>query len=188
MVFSVPAMVIVMTPPKLQLHVLVLFRAGIPPISTVGDPGFQGVVTGTHGAPSNAAHAPNVGMFTVGLKSMMFAAGVFSATVRLTGNTIRLAGDAPCVHFITAPIFTCCAMALSPVSLRPRQLTHWVQTSPHVSPATRSAIRDHGMYATSSGEDRRREIARRRNGPLLASTRCVRRGFLLGEGPNDGTV
>src|SRR5271156_1617247 len=126
LVFTVPGMVIVMTPAQLHLHLLVLFNAGMPPIMTVGDPGAQGVVTGTHGigvsTPSAAAvaaataglasevHMPNGGMFTIGLKSMMFAAGGPSAFVRFTGSTIRLAGDAPKLHAIIAPIFTSCAM------------------------------------------------------------------------------
>jgi hypothetical protein len=126
LVFTVPALVIVMTPAQLHMHWLVLFRAGMPPIMTVGDPGVQGVVTGTQGigvrTPSaavvaaatvglaNELHIPNGGMFTIGLKSMMFAAGGPSAFVRFTGNTIRLAGDAPKLHAIIAPMFTCCGM------------------------------------------------------------------------------
>jgi hypothetical protein len=123
----------VMTPAQEHMHVLVLFRAGILPIMTVGDPGVQGVVTGTHGigvsTPSAAAvaaatvglarelHIPNGGMFTIGLKSMMFAAGGPSAFVRFTGNTIRLAGDAPKLHAIMAPIFTCWGMSSPPAKL-----------------------------------------------------------------------
>ncbi len=108
MVFTVPAIVIVITPAQLHMHLLVLFRAGMPPIMTVGDPGVQGVVTGTHGIGvstpiaaevadatvglASELHMPNGGMFTIGLKSMMFAAGALSALVRFTGSTIRLAG------------------------------------------------------------------------------------------------
>ena len=94
------------------------------PISTVGEPGTHGVeVTGTHGAgvgtPEAAAvaaitagfegalHIPNVGMLTIGLKSIMFAAGWLFTITRLAGRTIRDAGATPKLHCIMAPMTTC---------------------------------------------------------------------------------
>jgi hypothetical protein len=97
----------------------------MPPISTVGDPGFQGVVTGIHGigvsAPSAAAvaaatiglasdwHIPNGGMFTIGIESMMFAAGAVAST-RLFGSTFNTAGAKPKLHLSAAPVTTWIAM------------------------------------------------------------------------------
>ena len=79
------------------MHVDVLLRASMPPILHVAEPGFQGeVVTGTQGigvsTPNAAAvaeatvglaidvHIPKGGMFVVGMKSMMLAAGVVALT------------------------------------------------------------------------------------------------------------
>jgi hypothetical protein len=104
-----------------------LFSAGILAMGTVGEPGAHGVeVTGTHGTgvgtPSAAAvaaikagfvgalHIPNGGIFTTGLKSMMFAAGLFSTITRLTGRTIRDDGAIPKLHCIIAPMTTCFAI------------------------------------------------------------------------------
>jgi hypothetical protein len=75
------------------MHVLVLFRAGALPIRTVGEPGvqgdgvqgMQGIGTNTPNAAAVAAataglagdmHMPNVGTLTIGLLSIMVAAGV----------------------------------------------------------------------------------------------------------------
>jgi hypothetical protein len=79
-------MVIEITPAQLHTHLLVLFKAGMPPMVTVGDPGVHGAgITGTHGCgvstPDAAAvavmtagfvgalHMPNGGIFAIGLKS-----------------------------------------------------------------------------------------------------------------------
>jgi hypothetical protein len=116
--------VIEITPAQVHMHLLVLFRDGMPPIVTVGEPGVHGaVVTGTHGTglPKaamtagfvGAVHIPNGGILTIGLKSMMFAAGVPSAVVRFTGSTIKLDGAIPKLHARIAPIFTCCGMTRS---------------------------------------------------------------------------
>jgi len=81
----------VITPPHMHWHVLVLLRAGKKSSITVADPGDQGdVTTGTQGAgvgvPAAAEvaaateglvcviHMPTDGMFAIGTKSMMFAA------------------------------------------------------------------------------------------------------------------
>ena len=82
-----------MTPPQLHRSLDVLFSAGMFPISTVGLPGTQGAgVTGMHGigvrTPKAAAvaaatvglegvvHMPKGRMLTIGLLSIMVAAGV----------------------------------------------------------------------------------------------------------------
>src|SRR5260370_16608912 len=91
-----------MTPPQQHWQVETLSRAGMPPIITVAAPGFHGVVTGTQGigvkTPRAAAvadatvglamdmHMPKGGMFVMGTKSMMLAAGVF-ALLFLLGTT-----------------------------------------------------------------------------------------------------
>jgi hypothetical protein len=122
LVFCVPACVIEISPAQQHRHLLELFKAGIPPIRTVGEPGTQGVVTGMHGigvkTPSAAAVAaatmglaidvqvPNDGILSIGAKSMIVAAGVPSAFVMFTGSTIKLPGAAPKLHLIIAPIFT----------------------------------------------------------------------------------
>ena len=123
LVLTVPGTVIWMTPAQVHMHLLVLLRAGMPPIVTVGDPGVQGSeVAGTQGAgvstPSAAAvseitsglvgamHMPNGGMLSIGTKSMMLAAGLFSAFVLFTGNTIRFDGDEPKLHINVAVIVT----------------------------------------------------------------------------------
>ena len=84
MVATWPGTVMEMTPAHMHMHLDVSLSAGIPPIMTLGDPGAHGVVVfGTQGigvrtprAADVAAatvglarlvHAPNVGMFTIGL-------------------------------------------------------------------------------------------------------------------------
>jgi len=113
-----------------QLHISLdeLFNAGMLPINTVGAPTIQGaVVTGMHGigvnTPNAAAvaaatigldgllHMPNGGMLTIGLLSMMFAAGV-PVSIRFAGNTTRLLGATPKLHCIIAPMHTCIPMRL----------------------------------------------------------------------------
>jgi hypothetical protein len=106
----------------MQLHMQVLFNAGMPPNITVAEPGDHGAtVLGTQGmgvsTPSAAAvalatvglasdmHMPNVGMFTMGLFSMMLAAGA-PIMVLLVGNALNTAGAAPKVHIIVNPDVT----------------------------------------------------------------------------------
>jgi hypothetical protein len=118
----------VMTPPQVHMQVEVLFKAGMPPIMQVAEPGVHGeVVTGTHGigvsTPRAAAvaeataglamdiHMPKVGMFVIGMKSIMFAAGAV-ALVLFTGRTLRADGATPKEHIITAPEVTCEGMGL----------------------------------------------------------------------------
>jgi hypothetical protein len=79
------------TPAQVHMHFEELLRPGAPPTNTVGIPGAQGAVTGTHGpgtgAPKAAAraamtaglagelHIPKGTMFTNGLLSRMLAIG-----------------------------------------------------------------------------------------------------------------
>jgi hypothetical protein len=111
------------TPPQLHSNLLELFNAGVLAIKTVGDPGAQGaVVRGTQGigviTPSFAAvaaatvglareeHIPNVGIFIIGLLSMMVAIGRFAPMVLFIGNTANTAGATPKVQAIIAPLHT----------------------------------------------------------------------------------
>jgi hypothetical protein len=114
--------VMVIAPPHEQVQVEEMFRAGIPPSITVGEPGAHGAtVTGMQGigvrTPSAAAvaaatvgfegdmHIPKVGMFTIGLLSMMQAAGVVMF-VLFNGSTASAAGAAPKLHIIIVPVVT----------------------------------------------------------------------------------
>jgi hypothetical protein len=114
--------VIEIMPPHMHVHIEEMLSAGIPPIRTVGAPGVHGAtVFGMHGigvnTPKAAAVAeatvgfasdiqtPKVGMFTIGLLSMMFAAGV-PALVLLVGSTLSALGAAPNVHIIIVPAVT----------------------------------------------------------------------------------
>ena len=82
---------------------------------SVAEPGIQGAgITGVQGigvnTPKAAAvaaataglagdlHMPNGKIFTKGLKSMMFAAGLLSHITRFAGKTTRLLGAMPIVH------------------------------------------------------------------------------------------
>jgi hypothetical protein len=111
--------VIEITPPHMQVQVEALFSAGIPPSITVAAPGAHGAtVTGTHGigvnTPEAAAvadatdgfegvvHMPKGGMFTLGLLSMMLAAGA-PTIVLLVGRTLSALGATPNEHIIMQP-------------------------------------------------------------------------------------
>lgn len=115
------------TPPYTQLHFDVEFSAGLPPISTVGDPGIHGAgVIGVQGpgvsTPKAAAvsvavaglandmHVPNGMMLRKATLSMIVAIGFFSAIVLPTGSTVIGAGAAPIGHISMSPFTTGCAM------------------------------------------------------------------------------
>lgn len=102
------------------MHFEVALSAGNLPIMTVADPGAHGAaITGIQGCgvntPRAAAvaaatwgfdglmHIPKGMIFTIGLLSMMFAAGMFDALTMLAGRTVRLEGAAPKVHISIAP-------------------------------------------------------------------------------------
>jgi hypothetical protein len=106
----------------LHINVEELLRAGIFPMSTVGDPGVQGAgVTGIQGigvktpkAADVAAatvglaselHIPKGIMFTMGMLSMILASGVCVITL-FFGRTTRELGAAPKLHCSIAPIHT----------------------------------------------------------------------------------
>ena len=87
---------------------------------TVGEPGVQGAeMTGTQGAGANITgggltvaglagqlHMPKGGIFPIGLKSIIVAAG-FDATVTVVCEfTMRDDGAAPKLHWRLAPIHT----------------------------------------------------------------------------------
>ena len=109
-----------MTPPQLHMHFDEFESAGAVPTITVGEPGTQGAaVTGMHGigvsTPMAAAvaaatwgfdgdvHMPNGGMFSIGLLSMMFAAGGPPPMMRLTGRMFNADGATPKLHIMFAP-------------------------------------------------------------------------------------
>lgn len=111
-----------MTPPQLQMSLLSLVSAGKFPMRTVGFPMIHGArVTGTHGmgvkTPSLAAvaaitvglagelHAPKGNMLTIGLLSMIVAAGSIPSTL-FRGRTTRDDGAAPNEHCSMAPAVT----------------------------------------------------------------------------------
>jgi hypothetical protein len=109
-----------MTPAQAHISFESVFNAGIFPIRTVGEPVIQGPVgTGTQGmgvkTPRAAAvadataglarleHTPNGGTLTMGVKSMMVAAGGPPTMERLAGKTFKALGAAPKLHCSTAP-------------------------------------------------------------------------------------
>jgi hypothetical protein len=113
-------MVMVIVPPHAHMQVEVLVRAGMPPTVTMGDPGAHGAtVFGTHGmgvstpeadAVADATegfardeHMPNVGMFTMGMKSLMVAAGMFAHMMPVDGSTVSVPGAVPKGHIRLAP-------------------------------------------------------------------------------------
>lgn len=134
MIFVVPGLTICMTPAQLHISLLVLFRAGLLAISTVGLPGAHGAdVTGTHGqgvsTPAAAdvadatvgfaseVHRPNGMMFTIGLLSIMFASGV-DVTVLFVGRTLSADGAIPKLHISCAPAQTAKPIILHPFFLK----------------------------------------------------------------------
>jgi hypothetical protein len=117
--FVVPGLTTEMTPPQLQVSLLLLFNAGELPIKTVVLPGAHGaVVTGMHGigvkTPMAAAvaeatvgfdielHIPNGMIFAIGLLSIIVAIGIV-VIVLLFGSTFMTDGAMPKVHCKLAP-------------------------------------------------------------------------------------
>jgi len=118
-----PGFTIWITPAHAHISFEVLFSAGNPAINAVGAPVTQGAgKTGTQGigvsTPSAAAvaaatvgfdgdeHIPNGSTFTIGLLSMMFAAGGPPAIVLFCGSTTSVLGAAPKLHCSIAPMHT----------------------------------------------------------------------------------
>ena len=111
-----------MMPAHAHISLLLSFSAGMLLINTVGAPTAHGPAgTGRHGigvsTPMAAAvaaitvglegleHTPNGSTLTIGMKSMMVAAGVPVST-RLAGSTASVDGAAPKLHCMTAPAQT----------------------------------------------------------------------------------
>jgi hypothetical protein len=106
----------------ISLHVL--STDGMLPSKTVGAPGdhgaavagMQGMGVSTPKAAEVAAatvgfaklrHIPKGNMFTMGLLSMMFAAGWLLDMTRFIGSTTNALGAKPCEHINCAPLTTC---------------------------------------------------------------------------------
>lgn len=116
-----------MTPAQVHMHLEELLRAGMFPIITVAEPGAHGAgITGTHGmgvsTPKAAAvaeatvglamlwHMPKGMIFTMGILSMIFAAGMLEHMVLFVGKTVRVPGAAPKLHVRLAPVTTSIGM------------------------------------------------------------------------------
>jgi hypothetical protein len=129
MTLNWPGVTTWITPPHMHIKLQVESTVGMLPIMTVGMPGTQGaVVAGTQAigvnTPSAAAvalatvglamleHMPNVGMLTMGMLSMTFAAGTPPAMTRLAGRTCNAAGATPKLHAIMLPLVTCRGIAV----------------------------------------------------------------------------
>src|SRR5205809_1094040 len=112
-----------MTPPQVQRRVDVSSSAGMFASSTVAAPGaHRAVVAGTQGigvsTPSAAAvaaatvgfdglvHMPNGMMLTIGLLSMMLAAGTNEVSILFAGSTTSDLGATPKLHCSRAPMHT----------------------------------------------------------------------------------
>jgi hypothetical protein len=113
------------------MHLELSLSAGRLSMSTVGQPGIHGIVTGTQGmgvsTPRAAVvaaatvgldtelHMPKGGMLATGLESMIVAAmGPPAMHGGPPGMTIRAEGATPKVQVIMAPITTKNPMLLSP--------------------------------------------------------------------------
>lgn len=100
-----------------------LFNAGLPPTMTVGDPGahgdavagMQGIGVSTPKAALVAAatvgfarllHMAKGGIFAKGILSMMLPAGLLHPITKLVPNELKVAGAAPKLHIINAPVVT----------------------------------------------------------------------------------
>jgi hypothetical protein len=139
-----PGNVTDITPPQLQTHTELLFKAGLFFIMTVGDPGVQGAdVTGMQGAGVGTPIAAEVAVATAGLDSvvhmvkgimffmgtlsMIVAPGILVPLTTFSGVTIIELGTVPKLHIRFAPIVTSCAiqrlLSQHVVTGRPHQLS-----------------------------------------------------------------
>ncbi len=118
----------------MHMHWEVLFKAGMLAIITVGEPGTHGagvfgmqgmgvstpmaalVADATVGLASDM-HIPNGGIFTIGLLSMMFAAGGPPHITLLTGRTFKDEGAIPKLHISIAPETTSWAIIIAELAL-----------------------------------------------------------------------
>ena len=113
-VCTCPGNEIVTTPPKPQIAIDVLFKAGMPPSIKVGEPGAQTDVTGVHGIGVRTPKAAAVAAATAGFAKLMhmpkgitsakgvaefiFPAGISLLVVRERGSTSRTLGAIPKLH------------------------------------------------------------------------------------------
>ena len=122
-----------MTPAQVHNNWLILSSAGAFPSITVGAPGTHGEgVFGMHGigvrTPKAAAvaaatiglaglmHIPKGKMFTMGIWSFMFAAGIYSVfSIFGGGRTASVLGAMPIVHIICTPMHTCNGINQPPI-------------------------------------------------------------------------
>lgn len=120
-----PGIIMLITPAHMHIRVEVLSSVGISASNTVGAPGTHGAtVMGMHGigvnTPMAAAvaaatiglagdmHIANGMMLTIGIKSMMLAAGISPVQrTMFVGRTTSELGAIPMVHIIIAPMQTC---------------------------------------------------------------------------------
>lgn len=126
----VPGLVMLITPPQLQIHFDVCDNAGLFAINTVGEPGAHGAeITGIHGigvstpiAADVAAatcgfaielHIPNGIMFFIGTLSIIVATGILDNTL-FSGVTIKVDGAIPNVQAHIAVPHTASAIFLPP--------------------------------------------------------------------------
>ena len=120
------------TPPHWHMSWLVLLRAGLLLIMTVGEPGAHGaVVTGMHGCGVNTPRAADVAaatcgfegvlhmpkgmMFFIGTLSIIVAAGTLLAFVRFSGVTSIELGATPNMQVSIDPLTSSCATMVSQV-------------------------------------------------------------------------
>jgi hypothetical protein len=91
-------------------------KVGVPVTHGAGVAGTQGIGVSTPNAAAVAAattglagdiHIPNGMMLTIGLLSIIFAAGILLVSVRFCGKTTSVPGAAPKLHFSVAPLQTC---------------------------------------------------------------------------------
>jgi hypothetical protein len=118
-----PGLITLITPAHIHINFDVLFKAGTLASKTVGDPVTQGPgITGTQGigvnTPIAAAvaeatvgfakdiHIPKGRIFTIGLLSIMLAAGIAEVNTRFTGRTTNELGAIPKLHLSIAPEHT----------------------------------------------------------------------------------
>ncbi|MFT7288282.1 MAG: hypothetical protein ACI87W_002399 [Halieaceae bacterium] len=126
-------------PAQVHMHLDILLRAGKLLIITVGGPpgiqgagmtGIQGTGVGTPRAAAVAAinigfdgdmHIPNGGMLTIGIMSMMVAAGgPLAITGGPLGTTTNVLGARPNMHLSIAPDMTCWLISYSSLAGFPR--------------------------------------------------------------------
>lgn len=114
----------------MHMQVETAVSAGTFPTSTDGAPGTHGeTIAGIQGIGVNTPMAADVaaatvgfegvmhiakgGIFTIGLKSIIDAIGLFSAIPIVDGKTDRIEGAIPNVQVIVAPRVTSCGIGIS---------------------------------------------------------------------------